>query len=439
MLVIHGIWAYGVLQVWAEDSALPAQAPPRSGRPSRAPRPHPFAAPPDAIVDALAEAAAAAGDLARKAVDDELTLRLPSVTDGPLPSPELVRPLARATTDPATARTKAAGRPTLAAWRAPVLVFEPAAAVALLGALDSVTPGDVVLDGSTGYLAAVARFAGDLVTRGRVLPTLTPEDDGYAGRWRPVLSGADVGYARELAAAMPGACRAVLVNTGADSTADSRAGAAACGRDRRPGGRDGAYPVARCPSSRAQRSPSFSYPRVRTDRCFAHRARRCGRGGNTRRRARGRGTVGRVRGLAGQRSAARRLGPHLLPPGGAGRIRRPDPQAGRADAGTWQVEFSLQSAEDPSLMLPAADVWEGAGFGWLAGRRAPGGGTAGGPGRRGAAVPGARRGAAGGGTGCMSHLTPRARLNSSARPARCCRGRGSASCCRTGRARHGLA
>ena len=44
MLVIHGIWAYGALQVWAEDSALPAQAPPRRGRPSRAPRPHPFAA-----------------------------------------------------------------------------------------------------------------------------------------------------------------------------------------------------------------------------------------------------------------------------------------------------------------------------------------------------------------------------------------------------------
>ena len=27
----------------------------------------------------------------------------------------------------------------------------------------------------------------------------------------------------------------------------------------------------------------------------------------------------------------------------------------------------LQSAEDPSLMLPAPDVWAGAGFGWRAG------------------------------------------------------------------------
>jgi len=84
MLVIHGIWAYGALQVWAEDSGLPAQAPPRAGRPSRAPRPHPFAAPPDVLAEVLADAltdapsGAGTGDLPRKAVDDEITLRLPS-------------------------------------------------------------------------------------------------------------------------------------------------------------------------------------------------------------------------------------------------------------------------------------------------------------------------------------------------------------------------
>ncbi len=45
MLVIHATWAYGALYAWAEDSALPAEAPPRGGRPARAPRPHPFAVP----------------------------------------------------------------------------------------------------------------------------------------------------------------------------------------------------------------------------------------------------------------------------------------------------------------------------------------------------------------------------------------------------------
>jgi SNF2 family DNA or RNA helicase len=37
-----------------------------------------------------------------------------------------------------------------------------------------------------------------------------------------------------------------------------------------------------------------------------------------------------------------------------------------ADGSHWDVEFSLQSTEDPSLMLPAPDVWAGAGLGWLA-------------------------------------------------------------------------
>ena len=38
---------------------------------------------------------------------------------------------------------------------------------------------------------------------------------------------------------------------------------------------------------------------------------------------------------------------------------------------SWSVEFSLQSTEDPSLMLPAPDVWAGAGLGWLAATALP--------------------------------------------------------------------
>ena len=43
MLVVHGLWAYGGLRLWAEDSSLLAGAPARGGRPPRAPRAHPFA------------------------------------------------------------------------------------------------------------------------------------------------------------------------------------------------------------------------------------------------------------------------------------------------------------------------------------------------------------------------------------------------------------
>jgi len=409
MLVIHGIWAYGGLQVWAEDSARPALAPPRAGRPSRAPRPHPFAVAPGELADALAEAGT--GDLAAKAVDDELTLRLPSVTDGPLASPELVRPSAEVAPE-----TSAARRVALAAWRVPVLVFEPAAATELLPALaglasagpavgelvtdesasaglasgeavsDDAAPGDaaprdlasgglasgeLAVSGSIGYLAAVARFADELVSRGRVLPALTPEDGGYAARWRPVLSAADAQRARELAAAIPAACRAAadtapgpLLAGMLDALADATA------RTRLPGGL--------LPPRRGRRPAHIPFIERTVSSLTAS------------------DPVVEVAGAADEREA-RELAPAFAEwlaaaarPAGPVRtcfrlVEPPDPgpslsdaegaatstEAVGADAGDWQVELSLQSAEDPSLMVPALDVWDGAGFGWLAGDADP--------------------------------------------------------------------
>src|ERR1700733_3228366 len=108
MLVIHGIWAYGALQVWAEDSARPAQAPPRVGRPSRAPRPHPFAVDPGELADALARAGL--GDLAAKAGDDG-PARLPPPPPPP-PGSSARRPKTqRATPPPGASPWPAGGSP----------------------------------------------------------------------------------------------------------------------------------------------------------------------------------------------------------------------------------------------------------------------------------------------------------------------------------------
>jgi SNF2 family DNA or RNA helicase len=388
--VIHGVWAYGALQVWAEDSGLPALAPPRGGRPSRAPRPHPFAAPPGELADALA--AAGAGELARKAVDDELTLRLPSVADGPLASPEVIRP------EPAgPAETPAARRPSLAAWRVPVLVFEAPASAALLPLLDGLDPadpgypGDLAFGGSIGYLAAVARLADDLVGRGRVLPAWLDEAEGYAARWRPVLSAADAQWARELAAAMPAACLAAddgaagpLLAGMLDALADAIA------RTRLPGAllpaRRGRRPARTPMIERAVESLTAPDPVVAVA---------------------GEADEREARQLASAfaewlANAGRPAGPvrtcfRLIEPpapvidvayaeisGNVAAPPAPDisgsagggPAAGGRSAGVesgavgddsrWLVEFSLQSTEDPSLMLPARDVWAGAGLGWLA-------------------------------------------------------------------------
>ena len=82
-------------------------------------------------------AADALGDVARKAVHDELTLQLPTAGGGPLASPELVRaardePAAPEGTEAATVRR---GRVSLASWRVPVLAFGPADALTVLAAI----------------------------------------------------------------------------------------------------------------------------------------------------------------------------------------------------------------------------------------------------------------------------------------------------------------
>jgi SNF2 family DNA or RNA helicase len=376
VLVIHTLWAYGALQVWAEDSALPAHAAPRGGRPSRAPRPHPFAAAPDVLGDALSAALAStgAGDLPGKAADDEITLHLPSTADGPLASPELARPAAGD-------GTGSARRLSLAGWRVPVLGVGPADAAPLLAALAELAPGDVVASGSAGYLAAVARFAADLAARGRVLPVLTAEDSGYAARWRPVLSAADARHARELAAAVPPACRAV---------ADAAAGAAEPGpllaemldaladasvRTRLPGellpARRGRRPARTAIVERMLVALTGSQPLIEvTDATDEREAREL--------------TAAFAEWLASAalpggsvRTCFRLVEPLPVVSEGAGTEVAGGAVAevaGPAEAErvtvapeAWRVEFSLQSAADPSLMLPAPEVWSGTGYGWLRG------------------------------------------------------------------------
>ncbi len=345
MLVVHGIWAYGALQLWAEDPSLPASAPARAGRPSRAPRPHPFAAPAAELADALAGLPEPLPDLARKAVDDELTLRLPTAGDGPLASPELTRP---SSDGPAA---DAPARPSLAAWRVPVLAFDPAAAAAALTVLAGQPPAHLASGGSVSYLAAVARFAADLAARGRVLPALVPGDDGYAARWRPVLAAADAQRARELAAAMPPLCRAaddVPAGTALAGMLNALADSAARARLRSPllSARRGRPPARTDLPERTV--AALTTPDARVEVVTPQDAAEA---------------ESLAEALAGWLASAQ------LPVGPVRTCFRLIEPAD--DASDWRVEFALQSAEDPSLMLTAADVWAGAGSGWLAGDAHP--------------------------------------------------------------------
>ena len=250
------------------------------------------------LADALAGLPEPLPDLAMKAVDDELTLRLPTVGDEPHPSPQV-------------GREPPAGKTALAAWRVPALVFEPAAAEPLLAALTEQHP-ELASGATLAYLAAVARFAADLAARGRVLPVLVADDDGYAARWRPVLAAADTQRARELAAAMPPLCRAAddaAAGTALADMLDALADSAARARLQAP-----------LLPARRGRPPARIDMAERSSR-GSHRPRRARRGGDAGRRGRGE-VAGRCPGrLAGQRAAARRPGQDMLPPGGAARSR----------------------------------------------------------------------------------------------------------------------
>jgi superfamily II DNA or RNA helicase len=231
----------------------------------------------------------------------------------------------------------------------PVLAFEPDAATGLLPALAGQSSGDLIASGSVSYLAAIARFAGDLADRGRVLPALVADPaGGYAARWRAVLSATDARHARELAAAMPPACRAAqetapgaLLASVLDALVDAQVRAR--------------LPVPLLPARKGRRPARIPV----AERAITALT--------------GPGAVVEVTTAADEREA-RELSAALdgwlasaALPAGAVRtcFRLADPEEG-AD-GTWRVEFSLQSADDPSLMLPAGDVWAGAGYGWLAG------------------------------------------------------------------------
>ena len=116
-------------------------------------------------------------------------------------------------------------------------------------------------------------------------------------------------------------------------------------------------------------------------------------------------------------------------------FRLAEPAAPEADP--WRVEFALQSADDPSLMISAADVW--------AGLTAPGSPPDGDPVEELLAGLGAAARLFGDLDDALREAAPalswrwtrRARSGSSRRPGRCWPAPGSACCFRTGCARPG--
>ncbi|HEY4019207.1 MAG TPA: ATP-dependent helicase, partial [Pseudonocardiaceae bacterium] len=192
MLVLHGLATLsGEFVLWAEDADLPA----RLDRPLRgsAARPHPFAA----------SALTLARLLGAEAVPTEILL--PSYSSGPLASPELVR-------DPLAQGAPQRGTVGIRAWSVPAVRLGPGA---LLGLELNDLP-DTRLGAAARYLLRVVESARDLVDAGRILPGIvTSPDEKPRARWRPALSGMDAVRLDATRQAMPPAFRALPSQPGA--------------------------------------------------------------------------------------------------------------------------------------------------------------------------------------------------------------------------------
>ncbi|MBM3735938.1 MAG: DEAD/DEAH box helicase [Acidobacteria bacterium] len=182
MIILHASLLGGRLYVWAE---------PEGG----------------AKVLAKAVAAVAPGIKLTRKDTQEAAAWLPFQDDGPAPSSPLLGdiPFSDADCYLAPALVTAAG---MDAGRAITL---------LTAALEprSRTEGIIPAPG-VEFCAALLRFAARLVSRGQYLPGLEPGEDGFVARWKPVIPGGDGALLAELAAAMPASVRSLTFEESED-------------------------------------------------------------------------------------------------------------------------------------------------------------------------------------------------------------------------------
>jgi hypothetical protein len=260
------------------------------------PRPHPFAAASDELRRLVNDIAGVRG----RSTPTYLTLLLPS---GP--------------------------EPRLLPWSVPAVALEPDAALDLMLAAPQLPASGPAAGDSLLWLARAAELAREVAAEGRLLPPLDPRGDRAAGRWRPALGPEDRRRLGALARTMPALC-AAEVTPGAP-------------------GAGGADQVLRelvdsVVDAIARRGLTVAVPAAAVGDAEG------GDAGDGADGADGLGPRAWRRLRAWADADAPREGPLRL----CLRVVPPDPGHPPDD---WRVELLLQSRDDPSLLLPAAEAW----------------------------------------------------------------------------------
>jgi SNF2 family DNA or RNA helicase len=338
-LVLHGSWSGGDFFVWGE-SAEPAPKP-RGRRPRVLPHPH--AAPPDRLREAL-DILAPTGDW-----DDvpkaKRVILLPSGAHGPHLPPWLVPEAADADTEV---------EPRLIPWKVSGLALDVLAALDMLVTLPLHGTGIQRWGADVRYWGMVAKVALEILAHHKYLPGLEESTGQYRAVWLPVIDDPnDRARLRALVQAMPPVCRAL-------STEDD----------------------AQAEQALAPHALLDSFIKQVTDRAV----RDWGWAQLDRRRRLPQGVAGAwwsalwdghaeivvpvsqrrellhlfdawqdwMAQLRGAADAGFRLCFRLEPP-------EVDPETERITSPDWQLRYMLQASDDPSLLVPAGQVWSARG------------------------------------------------------------------------------
>ncbi|MFG0251938.1 MAG: DEAD/DEAH box helicase, partial [Phycisphaerales bacterium JB038] len=200
MFVLHGNWSRQQLHLWAESAARleSSEATPASEGPD-----HPFAVDAGAVRQVLQQL----GLPDEAAADEVLDLELPSREGVPLVSPSLAHAVGSA------ASADRSVEPTLRRFRVETLAFPPAAAIRLLAQFDDAEESRELRLGASLYFWCVAgRLAHSLLTHQRFVPMLLETAVGeLQAAWQPwLVSDEAIEQVGVLLRSMPGAARAVV-------------------------------------------------------------------------------------------------------------------------------------------------------------------------------------------------------------------------------------
>ena len=324
MIVFHAGYHDGALHFWGEEAGRKRPASKRAGR---APNLHPFGAGRRHISSAL-KVARANPKLSRFC---RVGAWLPTCGGAPLPSPDAGEP------------ARPADDVTLQRWTVTAYSLPPHEAVGLLLSLvgRQTLPAGGRIGADLAYWIEALRLAGLLLARRQFLPGLANDSGKYRAVWNLLLVGEDAQRLKDLAGRMPPAARALA---GAGAAPPARAAVAVL----REAVGMMADSLVRAAASASAGNKYLAKRRFASIHdAWLHAL----------------VTAGSIR---DQRNRVQQLAPHIRewlhpldapagsPFGLCFRLEEPSEE----NPDTWYVRYMVQSNEDPSLLVPAWDVWE---------------------------------------------------------------------------------